>query len=95
MQNDHIVSVLSSPCCSYCVEGVVFSVPITFVIDTGAAVALINTCVWNQIPVLDMWQNCNNGVAADWWVLTGPHCLRIKGLAILILPLGIRSLVQH
>ena len=48
-QNDLIVSVLSSPCSSYCVEGVVCSVPVTFVIDTGAAVSLINNCVWNQI----------------------------------------------
>ena len=96
-QNDLIVSVLSSPCSSYCVEGVVCSVPITFVIDTGAAVSLINNCVWNQITRAgpgDMWQNCINGLATDWWVLTGPHCLR-KGLALLILSLGIRSLVQH
>ena len=48
-QNDLIVSVLSSPCSSYCVEGVVCSVPVTFVIDTGAAMSLINNCVWNQI----------------------------------------------
>ena len=34
-QNDLIVSVLSSPCSSYCVEGVVCFVPVTFVIDTG------------------------------------------------------------
>ena len=27
----------------------VCSVPVTFVIDTGAAVSLINNCVWNQI----------------------------------------------
>eukprot|EP00731_Ephydatia_muelleri_P010034 Em0005g620a len=30
-------------------NSVVCSVPVTFVIDTGAAVSLINNCVWNQI----------------------------------------------
>ncbi|KAL5473550.1 hypothetical protein EMCRGX_G028043 [Ephydatia muelleri] len=37
-QNDLIVSVLSSPCSSYCVEGVVCSIPVTFVIDTVGAI---------------------------------------------------------
>ena len=78
-QNNLIVSVLSS---SYCVEGVVCSVPVTFVIDTGAAVSLINNCVWNQIAraghVAELQQWIGNRLVG----VTGLHALSTKGLAI-------------
>ena len=72
----------------------VCSVPVTFVIDTGAAVSLINTCVWNQIALaghvaeLQKW-------SGNRLVDVNGSPLSTKSLAILILSLGIRSLVQH
>ena len=65
-QNNMIVHTLSTSCGgSYCVTGVIQTVPVTFVLDTGAAVSLIRENIWVRIsraasvrlPELQPWKS--------------------------------------
>ena len=49
-KDDLIVHTLSVSCgSSYHISGVIYTVPVTFVLDTGAAVSLIREDVWTRI----------------------------------------------